>query len=192
MTVHALATLARSLKPGFSYHRAIEHKVSRQESAPSLRVVPCGGRRGSPSLADVVVVPDVLMSDKLWCRFINLGLYRGIPRHNRARLSFCFNSAPMRQRRSFSRLSPGPPKRDRAFFLFPRLPRLPSAQMTTSGFASSRRDPSLDQRPGGSNDACQSACKFDPSSASNFDPFGRRGLAVARASCISSMSSHQK
>jgi hypothetical protein len=32
-------------------------------------------------------------------------------------------------------------------------------------------------RPG-----CQSACKFDPSSASNFDPFPRRGLLVALVS----------
>jgi cytochrome c-type biogenesis protein len=30
--------------------------------------------------------------------------------------------------------------------------------------------------------ACQSASKFDPSSASNFDPFVRRGLAVALGS----------
>ncbi|MEJ6890881.1 hypothetical protein, partial [Bradyrhizobium diazoefficiens] len=29
---------------------------------------------------------------------------------------------------------------------------------------------------------CQSACKFDPSSASNFDPFVRRGLTVALGS----------
>jgi catechol 2,3-dioxygenase-like lactoylglutathione lyase family enzyme len=29
---------------------------------------------------------------------------------------------------------------------------------------------------------CQSACKFDPSSASNFDPFARRGLLVALVS----------
>jgi hypothetical protein len=29
---------------------------------------------------------------------------------------------------------------------------------------------------------CQSAFKFDPSSASNFDPFARRGLAVALGS----------
>src|SRR5260221_7586411 len=29
---------------------------------------------------------------------------------------------------------------------------------------------------------CQSAFKFDPASASNFDPFERRGLAVALAS----------
>ena len=29
---------------------------------------------------------------------------------------------------------------------------------------------------------CQSACKFDPSSASNFDPLARRGLAVALVS----------
>jgi hypothetical protein len=29
---------------------------------------------------------------------------------------------------------------------------------------------------------CQSAFKFDPVSASNFDPFERRGLAVALAS----------
>ncbi|WP_235782811.1 hypothetical protein [Bradyrhizobium murdochi] len=29
---------------------------------------------------------------------------------------------------------------------------------------------------------CQSACKFDASSASNFDPFARRGLAVALGS----------
>ncbi|MHC2898920.1 5-methylcytosine-specific restriction endonuclease McrBC regulatory subunit McrC [Bradyrhizobium barranii subsp. barranii] len=29
---------------------------------------------------------------------------------------------------------------------------------------------------------CQSACKFDPSSASNFDPFPRRGLLVALVS----------
>src|SRR5258706_4729578 len=29
---------------------------------------------------------------------------------------------------------------------------------------------------------CQSACKFDPVSASNFDPFERRGLAVALVS----------
>ena len=29
--------------------------------------------------------------------------------------------------------------------------------------------------------ACQSAFKFDPASASNFDPFGRRVLAVALA-----------
>jgi hypothetical protein len=29
---------------------------------------------------------------------------------------------------------------------------------------------------------CQSAFKFDPSSASNFDPFERRGLAVALVS----------
>ncbi|WP_244645935.1 hypothetical protein [Bradyrhizobium campsiandrae] len=29
---------------------------------------------------------------------------------------------------------------------------------------------------------CQSACKFDPSSASNFDPFGRRALLVALVS----------
>ena len=29
---------------------------------------------------------------------------------------------------------------------------------------------------------CQSALKFDPVSASNFDPFERRGLAVALAS----------
>jgi hypothetical protein len=29
---------------------------------------------------------------------------------------------------------------------------------------------------------CQSACKFAPSSASNFDPFGRRDLAVALVS----------
>ena len=28
---------------------------------------------------------------------------------------------------------------------------------------------------------CQSAFKFDPASASNFDPFGRRVLAVALA-----------
>ena len=35
------------------------------------------------------------------------------------------------------------------------------------------------QRP---EDACQSAFKFDPVSASNFDPFERRGLAVALAS----------
>ena len=31
------------------------------------------------------------------------------------------------------------------------------------------------------NAACQSAFKFDPASASNFDPFGRRVLAVALA-----------
>ena len=30
--------------------------------------------------------------------------------------------------------------------------------------------------------SCQSAPKFDPSSASNFDPFARRGLLVAPAS----------
>jgi hypothetical protein len=30
--------------------------------------------------------------------------------------------------------------------------------------------------------ACQSACKFDPSSASNFDPLARRGLPVALVS----------
>ena len=30
--------------------------------------------------------------------------------------------------------------------------------------------------------SCQSAPKFDPSSASNFDPFVRRGLAVALVS----------
>jgi hypothetical protein len=30
--------------------------------------------------------------------------------------------------------------------------------------------------------SCQSACKFDPSSASNFDPFARRGLLVALVS----------
>jgi hypothetical protein len=30
-------------------------------------------------------------------------------------------------------------------------------------------------------DQCQSASKFDPRSASNFDPFGRRVLAVALA-----------
>lgn len=29
---------------------------------------------------------------------------------------------------------------------------------------------------------CQSACKFDPSSASNFDPFVRRALLVALVS----------
>ncbi|WP_246773995.1 hypothetical protein [Bradyrhizobium diazoefficiens] len=29
---------------------------------------------------------------------------------------------------------------------------------------------------------CQSACKFDPSSASNFDPFARRALLVALVS----------
>jgi hypothetical protein len=29
---------------------------------------------------------------------------------------------------------------------------------------------------------CQSACKFDPSSASNFDPFVRRDLTVALVS----------
>ena len=29
---------------------------------------------------------------------------------------------------------------------------------------------------------CQSAFKFDPGSASNFDPFERRGLTVALAS----------
>ena len=33
-----------------------------------------------------------------------------------------------------------------------------------------------------STDVCQSACKFDPSSASNFDPFVRRGLLVALVS----------
>src|ERR1700724_1078251 len=34
---------------------------------------------------------------------------------------------------------------------------------------------------GASGVECQSAFKFDPASASNFDPFGRRVLAVALA-----------
>lgn len=44
-------------------------------------------------------------------------------------------------------------------------------------FCRSRQAASSSSRP-----RCQSACKFAPSSASNFDPFARRGLAVALVS----------
>ncbi|MEY9416201.1 hypothetical protein ABIF69_002643 [Bradyrhizobium japonicum] len=49
-------------------------------------------------------------------------------------------------------------------------------------FAGARMLRSLLRREGVYAGRCQSACKFDPSSASNFDPFPRRGLLVALVS----------
>ena len=60
--------------------------------------------------------------------------------------------------------------------------RMAALNHSTIGATKSRKAIPKDVRAEYKRLYCQSAFKFDPVSASNFDPFERRGLAVALAS----------